>query len=194
MASALLAGALGTTPPQYTPSRSTPRRQISGNVVAFRGSSTSEDVAVSIGKTPNSMADINSWRSMSRSSRDTVDSNRLLHTRSIPKSASFVKVEGFQTATAAPVESPPMSPSTNSLGKAPSLLTRQLSVDAGAHPMAGSFPSSSLGSDTNQVLQRLEEKVAIKLEPVPRPASLPRRPAIPDDLLEQMQVSCRKDM
>lgn len=181
MASALMSAPLGTTPPQYS---RTPKRG-SGGIVAFR-SNTSDDAAGSVSRTPSSLVEFSSsWRSLSRSSRDTNESGRLRHNASIPKSASFVKVEGFETTGTTPVPSPPASPEKLTMSqRGPSLLTRELSLDTSVSAAALAVNSS----ETSAFVQRLEERVAIKLEPVPRPAPLTRqRSSLPDDLLEQMQ-------
>lgn len=112
--------------------------------------------------------------------------------RSIPKSAAFVKIEGFVTeapAEPSPAVSPPPSPlQPRALS---SLLSRQLSTDR--LPVLGSPTTASLlagagGDDPMAGLAaRLEQ--AVRVAPVPRPAPMrPARTAVPDNLLEHLQV------
>jgi hypothetical protein len=115
----------------------------------------------------------------------------LQHTASIPKSAAFVKIEGFQTgpsgspATSAP-PSPQQLPSVLS-----SLLSRQLSSDR--LPMLASSPCAALtmgglADDPALLAARLE--ATVRVAPVPRPAPLLNRTrsTIPDNLLQSLQV------
>ena len=130
---------LASTPPQHAPSR--PRRTTSGSagsVVAFRDNTTNADPTGSLsrGNSASFMethVGMGSWRSlsarMSTSTKTAEPSPPLPHTRSIPKSASYVKVEGFNApADDTLASSPPLSPGRD-IGRASSLLSRQLSVD-----------------------------------------------------------------
>ncbi|KAL4435637.1 hypothetical protein ABPG77_002600 [Micractinium sp. CCAP 211/92] len=122
-------------------------------------------------------------------------------TKSIPKSAAFVKIEGFETAgCGSPVASPPPSPQQPR--PMSSLLSRQLSTDrlptlggspSLSGPLLGSAsPAGSVGLDDPSLAGGLAGRLdAVRLAPVPRPVPLaPRggRPAVvPDNLLERLQ-------
>lgn len=127
-------------------------------------------------------------------------------TTSIPKSAAFVKIEGFETAgCGSPATSAPPSPQQPR--PMSSLLSRQLSTDrlptlggspALAGPMLGASCGASpatggIGLDDPSLASGLASRfeAGVRLAPVPRPVPLaPRggRPAVvPDNLLEQLQ-------
>ncbi|KAL4425268.1 hypothetical protein ABPG75_009284 [Micractinium tetrahymenae] len=128
-------------------------------------------------------------------------------TPSIPKSAAFVKIEGFETAgCGSPATSAPPSPQqTRPMS---SLLSRQLSTDrlpslgfgspSLASPLLGTTCGASpavggIGLDDSSLAGSLAGRLeaGVRLAPVPWPAPLaPRggRPAVvPDNLLEQLQ-------
>lgn len=108
-------------------------------------------------------------------------------TRSIPKSAAFVKIEGFHTGST-PVTSPPASPQQPRTLS--SLLSRQLSTDR--LPIMGSPTTAGLLAPEDPMAglaARLEQ--AVRVAPVPRPAPMrASRAAVPDNLLQQLQVRC----
>lgn len=128
-------------------------------------------------------------------------------TKSIPKSAAFVKIEGFETAgCGSPATSAPPSPqqarpmssllsrqlSTDrlpTLGGSPSLSGPLLGATCGASPAAG-----GIGLDDPSLAGGLAGRfeAGVRLAPVPRPAPLAPRggrpPVVPDNLLEQLQV------
>jgi hypothetical protein len=128
---------------------------------------------------------------------------RPLHpTTSIPKSAQFVKIEGFDTSVSSPAGSGPPSPQQPRVLS--SLLSRQLSTDRlpslapqGSLALGGGFGSVLATPQASMALEdaalgglaaRLEQ--AVRVAPVPRPAPLMRpRPSVPDNLLQQLQVS-----
>jgi hypothetical protein len=116
-------------------------------------------------------------------------------TASIPKSAAFVKIEGFDTRDSSPAGSAPPSPQQPRVLS--SLLSRQLSTDRlpslGASLANTPSVPSALGAAVpapglEDLAARLES--AVRVAPVPRPPTPLLRPrtAIPDDLLQQLQV------
>ncbi|KAH7619931.1 hypothetical protein Ndes2526B_g05175 [Nannochloris sp. 'desiccata'] len=186
MQTALVSAPLASTPPQHTPSR--PRKPSGNGVVAFRSTDNNE-----VGSYPHgssSVIESESWRSgLSRNSASVAASGQTIApTRSLPKSASYVKVEGFEAPggeTATTGTSPPLSPGKDT-NRAPSLLSRQLSVD-NLSTLARPIPASpALAS----LAERLEAQV--QAESAVKPASVQSRTAEvtkkPDNtLLKQLQ-------
>ncbi|KAL4518623.1 hypothetical protein Ndes2437B_g00712 [Nannochloris sp. 'desiccata'] len=138
----------------------------------------------------SSVIESESWRSgLSRNSASVAASGQTIApTRSLPKSASYVKVEGFEAPggeTATTGTSPPLSPGKDT-NRAPSLLSRQLSVD-NLSTLARPIPASpALAS----LAERLEAQV--QAESAVKPASVQSRTAEvtkkPDNtLLKQLQ-------
>mgnify|MGYP001810227916 CR=1 FL=1 len=125
----------------------------------------------------------------------------LQHSKSIPKSPAFVKIEGFQPegGLGSPLSSAPPSPAQSRT--LASLLSRQLSTDrlpmlSGSPTLGMTCGASTCGplgyddpSSVGGLAGRLE--AGVRLAPVPRPAPLTHRgarPLVPDNLLEQLQV------
>lgn len=217
--SGVLSISLSSTPPLATPSPvvrgSTGKRGAAGNVVSFRsglpedgplgGSLKNGGLSRSLTEGPGAAS---LGRSLSRSrtasgeglpagsSAAPASAARPLHsTKSIPKSAAFVKIEGFDTAgfdAASPAASPPPSPQQPRTLS--SLLSRQLSTDrlpglAGSPGLASPLASPGMPEEhLGGLVSRLE--AAVRVAPVPRPAPLhpARRGTVPDNLLKQLQV------
>lgn len=205
--SGVLSVSLSSTPPLATPSPvvrgSSGKRGAAGNVVSFR-SGLPEDgpLAGSLknGGLSRSLTEGLAGASLGRSlgrgrtaasegAAPAAAARPLQSTASIPKSAAFVKIEGFDTAgldPASPAASPPPSPAqTRALS---SLLSRQLSTDrlpglAGSPALAS--PLLAAEEPLGGLVGRLE--AAARVAPMPRPAP-PRRGTVPDDLLQQLQV------
>jgi len=188
MQTALVSAPLASTPPQHTPSR---LRKSSGNgVVAFRSTDSNEVGSYSRGS--SSAIEGDSWRSgLSKNSASVAASGKpVAPTRSIPKSASYVKVEGFEapegeTATTSASTSPTLSPGKD-MNRAPSLLSRQLSVDNLSTLARPTPASSALASLAERLEAQVQAKSAVK------PASVQSRTAEvtkkPDNaLLQQLQ-------
>lgn len=126
-------------------------------------------------------------------------------TASIPKSAQFVKIEGFATRDSSPAGSAPPSPQQPRVLS--SLLSRQLSTDrlpilgssggslssslaasCGSGAMLGGSMPVGLDDPVLGLAARLEG--VVRVGPVPRPAPLARtRSSIPDNLLQHLQHS-----
>jgi hypothetical protein len=178
MHAALVSVPLGSTPPQQGSSRL--RRNPSPGVLAFRNTTSSEEtqLSTSTSRSYTSYLDSGSWRSplgRTVSSNGTDSRPPLSHTQSIPKSARFVKVEGFPE-TSSGSGSHTQSPTVQTLPRAPSLLTRQLSHDnLGVSPPAKSPSTSSLA----HLEAAYGASPTVEPKPVTRPLSLPRRPAAP---------------
>ena len=218
--SGVLSVSLSSTPPLATPSPvvrgSSGKRGAAGNVVSFR-SGVPEDGplpgSLKSGGLSRSLTEglgaASLGRSLGRSrtasgeglgaasgSAAPATAARPLHsTKSIPKSAAFVKIEGFDTAgfdAASPAASPPPSPQQPRTLS--SLLSRQLSTDrlpglAGSPSLASPLASPGLPEQPmDGLVSRLE--AAVRVAPVPRPAPLhpARRGTVPDNLLKQLQV------
>lgn len=175
MASALYTVPLASTPPVSTPRATNAARQRS-SVVSF---SRSEEV----GSWKGSYADSYSHslsalsRSLGRSRTPEVRSSKpaapVQRQTSIPKSASFVRQEGFATRSDSPISTPPTSPQPRSLN---GLLSRQLSSDA----------SGFVFDDPLAAINRLEQSLRLT-----SPAQTPRpRPDVlsPAELLTKLQV------
>jgi hypothetical protein len=139
MASALLSsGTLASTPPQHAPTRGA-RRASAGGIVAFR-STPSEDAAGSFSRpSSGSLMESGSWQSLARSAGAEAARKAAAAAapqRPTPKSSAFIKIEGFAAegfaaGGDAPAASPPASPPCPAgAQRAPSLLSRQLSVDS----------------------------------------------------------------
>lgn len=125
MQSALFSVPLASTPPQHTPSRT--RRTTSTGVVAFRSTASEGDPTGSVPHGTSSIAEADSWRSLPNRSTPRNEQSSLAHTCSVPKSVSFVKVEGFDAPSKDAVSTSP--PSSPSIDRAASLLSRQLSAE-----------------------------------------------------------------
>jgi GTP pyrophosphokinase len=190
MQTALVSAPLASTPPQHTPSR--PRKSSATNgVVAFRSTDSNE-----VGSYPrgsSSVIESGSWRSgIGRGSASLASAGQgqpIAPTRSIPKSASYVKVEGFEAPggeTTSASTSPPLSPGKD-INRASSLLSRQLSVE-NISILTRPTPASS--SALASLAERLEAQV--QAESAVKPASVQSRTAQatkkPDNtLLKQLQ-------
>ncbi|KAI3434968.1 hypothetical protein D9Q98_003020 [Chlorella vulgaris] len=140
-------------------------------------------------------------------SSSSVSARPLHSTPSIPKSAQFVKIEGFAAAGDSPASSaPPSAPASPQQQRTlSSLLSRQLSTDRlpvlgssggsmtsslGAAGSTGSPYADSLPAGFDDPLVGLAARLeqTVRVAPVPRPAPLPRsRSSIPDNLLQQLQ-------
>lgn len=180
MQTALVTAPLASTPPQHTPTRGL-RRGSGGGIVAFRG--PTEEQASSVPRSGTSYIDADSWRSGAARSANAPSPVVVTGApKAIPTCESFIKVEGFQTKEDTPRSSPPASPG---VGRAPSLLSRQLSAD-NLGLLHRPLPAVSGPAAAAALAQQLEAQCAI--EPRVRPASLPRRPPIPDGLLPQLQA------
>lgn len=217
--SGVLSVSLSSTPPLATPSpvvrAGSGKRGAAGNVVSFRSGvpedgplagsyksgglsrSLTENLgAASLGRSLGRSRTASGEGLQSAGSAAHSAAARPLHsTQSIPKSAAFVKIEGFDTAgfdAASPAASPPPSPQQPRTLS--SLLSRQLSTDrlpglAGSPSLASSLASPSLPEQPLEgLVSRLE--AAVRVAPVPRPAPLhpARRGTVPDNLLKQLQV------
>ena len=184
-AAGLLAVQLGSTPPLATPARAQPCKRCAGPgsnvVVGFRSSDDEVGgMKSSWSRSVPGAAAHGLSRSVGRprpGSEGLTAARPLVGQMSIPRSATFVKVEGFQTPAEAcsPVASPPASPQPKTMGS--SLLSRQLERDV---PVGLDEPSL--------LVQRLERAVVRDVQPT---LVLPHRPqrrvTVPDDLLEQLQ-------
>lgn len=188
MQSALVSAPLASTPPQHTPTRN---RRASNGVFSFR---TSEDVNPgSLSRGTSSVLESGSWRSLSSTPANSVQP--LTSSKSIPKSTTFVKVEGFCTSTDSLDSLPNSVPHSPNFKTASSLLSRQLSeenLNVLHRPIPTTTYASALAqqleAQCNQNQSASSSMDAISLvEPKARPASLPRRPSIPDNLLQQLQ-------
>jgi GTP pyrophosphokinase len=183
MQTALVSAPLASTPPQHTPSR--PRKPSSNGVVAFRSTDSNEVGSYTRGS--SSVIESGSWRSgLSRSSASVAASGQpVAPTRSIPKSAFYVKVEGFEAPggennTTSTTTSPPLSPGKD-LTRAPSLLSRQLSVENLSVLTRPNIPASSALAS---LAERLEAQVQSRTAEATKPAQTNR----PDNtLLKQLQ-------
>lgn len=156
---------LGSTPPQRNPSFSARGRHV--QVVSFRPATVSDGSDLSSSLRASTLSE-----SASRSL--TSEAKRLSQQRSIPKSAAYVKVEGFDAKEMSPTASAPPSPQ-----RANSLLTRQLSSET-------IMPPSNM-SGTIAKTVALPQQDRLRVAPVPRPAPI-RKSTIPDGILEQCQA------
>ena len=223
MASALYTVPLASTPPVSTPrSGSGPAggRPRSAIVNFSRGSASDE-----VGSWKSSFAEgaaASYGRSLGRSLGRTPEGGASLHAlhsgslqhpslqprpaappprrqQSIPKSASFVRQEGFAARADSPLSTPPASPQPRSLNGA-GLLSRQFSTDGAASPLCGfafdvphqlagscDAPAATAGADPLAAeISRLEHSLRLTgpAQPLrPRPVTIN-----PAELLEQLQV------
>lgn len=184
-ATGMLSVQLGSTPPLATPAARPGAKRGAVPVVGFRTSSGDEPC----GSVKSSFKEggMGMSRSVGRSfsSGPAAPPGPLASQLSIPKSAAFVKVEGFAApggeGTASPVASPPSSPQPK-LGS--SLLSRQLTSD-------GPLPGGVGLDEPGLLVQQLERAVVgsgAPVQPMLRPAMRSPRRAVPDDLLEQLQA------
>jgi hypothetical protein len=217
--SGVLSVSLSSTPPLATPSPvvrgGSGKRGAAGNVVSFRSGlpedgplagslksgglsrSLTEGLgAASLGRSLSRSRTASGEGLQSSSAAPASAARPLQSTKSIPKSAAFVKIEGFDTAgfdAASPAASPPPSPQQPRTLS--SLLSRQLSTDrlpglAGSPSLASPLASPGLPEEPlGGLVSRLE--AAVRVAPVPRPPQLhpARRGTVPDNLLKQLQVS-----
>ncbi|PRW34085.1 putative GTP diphosphokinase chloroplastic [Chlorella sorokiniana] len=215
--SGVLSVSLSSTPPLATPSPvvrgGSGKRGAAGNVVSFRSGlpedgplagslksgglsrSLTEGLgAASLGRSLSRSRTASGEGLQSSSAAPASAARPLQSTKSIPKSAAFVKIEGFDTAgfdAASPAASPPPSPQQPRTLS--SLLSRQLSTDrlpglAGSPSLASPLASPGLPEEPlGGLVSRLE--AAVRVAPVPRPPQLhpARRGTVPDNLLKQLQ-------
>lgn len=197
MATALYTAPLASTPPVSTPRMAGGAGRRS-TVVSFTRSGTSEDAVGSWRGGSSSFAEsygVPFSRSLTRSRTPETGSLHSLQQRaaqprpvapgvhrqaSIPKSASFVRQEGFATRSDTPLSSPPASPQPRAVS---SLLSRQLSTDGAGLP-------GFAFDDPLAAIQRLEQ--SLRLSPAAQPARPSRTDLVPAELLEALQVRGRR--
>lgn len=176
MQSALISAPLASTPPQHVPTR--PRRSGGSGAVAFR-SSDGESGSYPRG---GSYIEQASWQRSVPVKASSAPEVSLESTRSIPKSASYIKVEGFDAPGDHPTTSPPQSPVRGAAARAPSLLSRELSTD---NMNTLCRPTASLSF--SHYAERLEAQVMGESAVKPLPTG-PVVPTEPDALLTQLQT------
>lgn len=176
MQSALISAPLASTPPQHVPIR--PRRSGGSGVVAFR-SSDGESGSYQRG---GSYIEQASWQRSVPVKAASAPEVSLESHRSIPKSASYIKVEGFDAPGDNPANSPPQSPGRGAASRASSLLSRQLSSD---NMNTLCRPTASLSF--SHYAERLEAQVMGEPAVKPLPTG-PVVPTEPDALLTQLQT------
>jgi hypothetical protein len=189
MASALYSVPLASTPPVSTPRSSGSASRPRSAIVNFSRSSTNDDAAGSWkGSYAESASQSQTFsRSFGRSLGRTPESGSVRslascrkpptvqRQQSIPKSASFVRQEGFAAKGDSPFSTPPASPQPRSLS---GLLSRQLSMD-------GTVVGFSF-DDPLAAINRLEH--SLRLSPAVAPAPRPRTDLNPAELLKSLQV------
>eukprot|EP00887_Chlorella_sp_A99_P003694 scaffold7.g3694.t1 len=193
-AAGMLSVQLGSTPPLATPARAAagPRRG-TAVVVGFRTSDSEQPSAGSVKSSWSRSVpppDLSSFVLSKSAGGRRVASEGLGGPRgalpsqaSIPKSASFVKVEGFAMpadAAPSPGATPPTSPQPKPLGS--SLLSRQLTHER--LPVVGLDEPSLL-------VQQLERAVSGGSPAAPGLPGGRRRPSVPEDLLQRLAADER---
>ena len=176
MQSALVSAPLASTPPQHVPSRA--RRSGASGVVAFR-STDGESGSYNRGSSYIEQA---SWqRSLPIKAASAPEVSIESH-KSIPKSASYIKVEGFEAPDDHLTNSPPQSPGRGVASRASSLLSRQLSTEN-----MGSLVRPQASLSFSHYAERLEAQVLAESAVKPLTTG-PVVPTEPDALLEQLQT------
>lgn len=180
MASALYSVPVASTPPLTTPRAGSGSRPKSG-ILSFSRSGVSEEPgswkssyvdSFSLGRSQSACRSRTPEGSLRGSKPSVVQKQK-----SIPKSASFVRQEGFSANPDSPVSTPPTSPQPKSLN---GLLSRQLSND-GMTSLSGfafDYPMSTIN--------RLEH--SLRITPSVQPARQKTSDLNPVELLQQLQV------